>query len=174
MCMGGLTDEEPACDPKLAGVGYEVRRSSPQLRPGRAERRWSTRPRYQSPTGRAESGRKEYGSPSVRRRTTHGEADAMIRRLLVAASLLPWGVGGAQQTDTTKAASATQEPTWSIPTRSLDFYAGIRSGGGATDVMLGAKFSRRIPSTRNMAAAGLAEVAFGDETEFLLGALFQI
>jgi hypothetical protein len=98
----------------------------------------------------------------------------MIRRLVIAASLLPWGVGWAQQTDTTKAASAAQEPAWSIPERSLDFYAGLRSGGGATDVMLGAKFSRRIPSTRNMAAAGLAEVAFGDETEFLLAALFQI
>jgi len=98
----------------------------------------------------------------------------MIRRLVIAASLLPWGVGWAQQTDTTKAASAAQEPAWSIPDRSLDFYAGLRSGGGATDVMLGAKFSRRIPSTRNMAAAGLAEVAFGDETEFLLAALFQI
>jgi len=99
----------------------------------------------------------------------------MIRRLVIAASLslLPWGVAWSQQTDTTKTASASQEPTWAIPTRSLDFYAGIRSGGGATDVMLGAKFSRRIPSTRNMAAAGLAEVAFGDETEFLLGALFQ-
>jgi len=98
----------------------------------------------------------------------------MIRRLVIAASLLPWGVGWAQQTDTTKAASAAQEPAWSIPDRSLDFYAGLRSGGGATDVMLGAKFSRRIPTTRNMAAAGLAEVAFGDETEFLLAALFQI
>ena len=98
----------------------------------------------------------------------------MIRRLLVAAALLPWGVAWAQQTDTTKTVSAAPEPEWSIPTRSLDFYAGIRSGGGATDVMLGAKFSRRIPSTRNMAAAGLAEVAFGDETEFLIGALFQL
>ncbi|HEX5071722.1 MAG TPA: hypothetical protein VFW03_00880 [Gemmatimonadaceae bacterium] len=99
----------------------------------------------------------------------------MIRRLLLAASLLPWGVALSQQTDTTtKTASAAQEPTWSIPTRSLDFYAGLRSGGGNTDVMLGAKFSRRIPSTRNMAAAGLAEVAFGDQTQFLVGALFQI
>lgn len=100
----------------------------------------------------------------------------MIRRLVIAASLslLPWGVAWSQQPDTTKPPSASQEPTWAIPTRRLDFYAGLRSGGGATDVMLGAKFSRRIPSTRTMAAAGFAEVAFGDETEFLLGALFQV
>ena len=99
----------------------------------------------------------------------------MIRRLVVAASLLPWGVAWAQQTDTTaKAPTAAPEPTWSIPERRLDFYAGLRSGGGNTDVMLGAKFSRRIPSTRTMAVAGFTEVAFGDETEFLVGALFQI
>ena len=100
----------------------------------------------------------------------------MIRRLVLAASLslLPWGVAWSQQTDTTKAASAAQEPTWAIPTRSLDFYAGLRSGGGGTDVMFGLKYARRIPSTRNMGVAGLAEVAFGNETEFLLGALFQI
>jgi hypothetical protein len=39
---------------------------------------------------------------------------------------------------------------------------------------VGAKFSRRLPSTRNMAAAGFFEVAFSSpETEYILGALFQ-
>ena len=96
----------------------------------------------------------------------------MIRRLLVAASLLPWGVGWAQQPDTTKAASAAQEPEWSIPTRRLDLYAGLRSNGG-THGMVGAKFSRRIPSTRNLAGAGFVEIAFANPTEYLVGALFQ-
>ena len=97
----------------------------------------------------------------------------MIRRLLLAASLVPWGVGWAQQTDTTKAASTTQEPTWSMPERSLDLYAGLRSGGGSTDFMIGGKYSRRLPSSRNMGIAGFGEVAFASQTEFLVGALFQ-
>jgi hypothetical protein len=96
----------------------------------------------------------------------------MIRRLLFAASLLPCGVGWAQQADTTKPASTSEEPQWSIPTRRLDLYAGLRSNGG-THAMVGAKFSRRIPSTRNMAGAGFVEVAFANQTEFLVGALFQ-
>ena len=96
----------------------------------------------------------------------------MIGRLLLAASLLPWGAGWAQQADTTKPASASQEPQWSIPERRLDLYAGLRSNGG-THAMVGAKFSRRIPSTRNMAGAGFVEVAFANQTEFLVGALFQ-
>jgi len=98
----------------------------------------------------------------------------MIRRLVLAASLFPWAVAWAQQPDTTKKASASQEPTWSIPNRRLDFYAGLRSSGGGTDAMIGAKYSRRIPSTRTMAVAGFGEVAFGNQTEFLLGALFQV
>ena len=97
----------------------------------------------------------------------------MIRRLLVAASLLPWGVGWAQQTDTTKAATAAQEPTWSMPPRSLDLYVGLRSNGG-THFMMGAKYGRRLPSSRNMGIAGFGEVAFASQTEFLVGALFQI
>ena len=97
----------------------------------------------------------------------------MIRRLLVAASLLPWGVGWAQQADTTKPASAAQEPTWSMPPRSLDIYAGLRSNGG-THFMMGAKYGRRLPSSRNMGIAGFGEVAFASQTEFLVGALFQI
>jgi len=97
----------------------------------------------------------------------------MIRRLLLATSLLPWGVGWAQQPDTAKAASASQEPTWSIPDRRLDFYAGLRSNSG-THAMVGAKFSRRIPSSRTMAVAGFAEVAFANQTEYLIGALFQV
>lgn len=96
----------------------------------------------------------------------------MIRRLLLATSLLPWGAGWAQQVDTAATAKAAQEPEWSIPTRRLDLYAGLRSNGG-TNVMVGAKYSRRIPSTRNMAAAGFFEVAFSSPTEYLLGALFQ-
>lgn len=100
----------------------------------------------------------------------------MIRRLVIAASLslLPLGVALSQQTDTTKTASASQAPTWSMPPRSLDFYAGLRSGGGATDVMFGLKYGRRLPGKTNMGIAGLAEVAFGNETEFLVGALFQL
>ena len=96
----------------------------------------------------------------------------MIRRLLVATALLPWGVVRAQ--DTTAAPPSTaQEPTWSIPKRRLDFYAGLRSNGG-THAMVGLKFSRQIPSKRNMAAAGFFEIAFADpETEYVLGALFQ-
>ena len=100
----------------------------------------------------------------------------MIQRLVIAASLslLPLGVAWSQQTDTTKAASVSQAPTWSMPPRSLDFYAGLRSGGGGTDVMLGLKYGRRLPGKTNMGIAGLAEVAFGNETEFLVGALFQL
>ena len=96
----------------------------------------------------------------------------MIRRLLLATSLLPWGAGWAQQVDSAAAATAAQEPEWSIPRRRLDIYAGLRSNGG-TNVMVGAKFSRRIPSTRNFAAAGFFEVAFSDPAEYLLGGLFQ-
>jgi hypothetical protein len=96
----------------------------------------------------------------------------MIRRLLLATSLLPWGAVWAQDT-TAVPASTAQEPEWSIPRRRLDLYAGLRSNGG-TNVMVGAKFSRRLPSTRNMAAAGFFEVAFSSpETEYILGALFQ-
>ena len=96
----------------------------------------------------------------------------MIRRLLLAASLLPWCTGWAQQPDTAAPASAAQEPTWSIPERRLDLYAGLRSNGG-TNFMMGAKYSRRLPSTRNFAGAGYLEVAFSDPTEYLLGGLFQ-
>jgi len=39
--------------------------------------------------------------------------------------------------------------------------------------MMGAKYSRRLPSTRNLAAAGFFEVAFASPTEYLLGGLFQ-
>jgi len=82
-------------------------------------------------------------------------------------------VGWAQQTDTTKAASTTQEPTWSMRERSLDLYAGLRSGGGSTDFMIGGKYSRRLPSSRNVGVAGFGVVAFASQTEFLVGALFQ-
>src|SRR6187455_624631 len=104
-----------------------------------------------------------------------GEANAMIRRLLLAASLLlPCGAGWAQTPDTAKAPAPAPEPepTWAIPTRRLDLYAGARSNGG-TSFMMGAKFSRRIPSTRRFAGAGFFEVAFASETEYLLGALVQ-
>jgi hypothetical protein len=96
----------------------------------------------------------------------------MIRRLLLATSLLPWAAVSAQQPDTTAHASTAQEPEWSIPTRRLDIYAGLRSNGG-THGMIGAKFSRRLPSTRNMAGAGFVEIAFSNPTEYLVGALFQ-
>ena len=96
----------------------------------------------------------------------------MIRRLLLATSLLPWGTGWAQQPDSTAVASTAQEPQWSIPERRLDLYAGLRSNGG-TNVMMGAKYSRRLPSKRNLAGAGFFEVAFASPTEYLVGALFQ-
>ena len=95
----------------------------------------------------------------------------MIRRLLLVTSLLPWGVLWAQHPDT-NAEATTKEHTRSIHQRSIDFYVGLRSNGG-TDVMVGAKFSRRLPSSRNMAAAGFFEVAFSDPTEYLIGGLFQ-
>ena len=96
----------------------------------------------------------------------------MIRRLLLATSLLPWSALWAQQPDSTTPASNAQEPEWSIPPRRLDLYAGLRSNGG-TSFMLGAKYSRRLPSSRNLAGAGFFEVAFADPTEYLLGALLQ-
>ena len=96
----------------------------------------------------------------------------MIRRLLLAASLLPWGTAWAQQPDTAAKATAVQEPQWSMPPSRLDFYAGLRSNGG-TDFMMGLKYSRRLPEKTNLAAAGYFEVAFASETEYLLGALFQ-
>ena len=96
----------------------------------------------------------------------------MIRRLLLATSLLPWGAGWAQQPVTAAPADTAQEPQWSIPERRLDLYAGLRSNGG-TNFMLGAKFSRRLPSKRTLAGAGFFEVAFADPTEYLLGALLQ-
>jgi hypothetical protein len=96
----------------------------------------------------------------------------MIRRLLLATSLLPWSALWAQQPDSITPASAAQEPEWSIPPRRLDLYAGLRSNGG-TSFMLGAKYSRRLPSSRNLAGAGFFEVAFADPTEYLLGALLQ-
>jgi len=96
----------------------------------------------------------------------------MIRRLLLATSLLPWSALWAQQPDSTAPASTAQEPEWSIPPRRLDLYAGLRSNGG-TSFMLGAKYSRRLPSSRNLAGAGFFEVAFADPTEYLLGALLQ-
>jgi len=97
----------------------------------------------------------------------------MIRRLLLATSLLPWAALWAQQPDTTAHASTAQEPQWSIPPRKLDVYAGLRSGNGSTDFMMGAKYARRLPSTRNMALAGFVEIAFANQTEYLVGALFQ-
>ena len=96
----------------------------------------------------------------------------MIRRLLLATSLLPWGAGWAQQPGTAAPAATAQEPEWSIPPSRLDLYAGLRSNGG-TNFMLGAKYSRRLPSTRNFAGAGFFEVAFASPTEYLLGGLFQ-
>jgi len=96
----------------------------------------------------------------------------MIRRLLLATSLLPWGAGWAQQPAAAAPADTAQEPQWSIPERRLDLYAGLRSNGG-TNFMLGAKYSRRLPSKRNLAGAGFFEVAFADPTEYLLGALLQ-
>jgi hypothetical protein len=96
----------------------------------------------------------------------------MIRRLLLATALLPWGAGWAQQADTAKAATKTQEPQWSIPPRRLDLYAGLRVHDG-TNFMMGVKYSRRIPSTRTFAGAGFFEVAFASPTEYLLGGLFQ-
>lgn len=102
------------------------------------------------------------------------EADAMIRRLLLATSLLPWGAGWAwaQQPDTATRASTAQEPQWSIPERRLDLYAGLRSNGG-TNFMMGVKYSRRLPSTRTFAGAGFVEIAFASPTEYLLGGLFE-
>jgi hypothetical protein len=98
----------------------------------------------------------------------------MIRRLLLVTPLiLPWGAGWAQQPSTPPPASAPQEPQWSIPERRFDLYAGLRSGDGGTDFMMGVKYSHRLPNTRTFAGAGFAEVAFASQTEFLLGALFQ-
>jgi hypothetical protein len=96
----------------------------------------------------------------------------MIRRLLLVASLLPCGVGWAQQADTAARASTAQEPEWSIPPRRLDLYAGLRSNGG-TNFLMGVKYSRGLPSTRNFAGAGFFEVAFASPTEYLLGGLVQ-
>ena len=101
----------------------------------------------------------------------------MIRRLLFATSvlpLLPWVAGWAQQADTTKKASTAQEAEWSMPPRSFDLYAGLRSGNGGTDFMMGAKYSQRLPSQRKLGAAGYFEVAFSSPAEYLLGALFQV
>jgi len=125
------------------------------------------------PTGQREPGRENTavfilpanGAPGT-------EADTMIRRLLLATSLLPWGVGWAQDPGTPPPATTAQEPQWSIPPRRLDFYAGFRSNGG-TNFMMGAKYSRRLPSTRQFAGAGFFEVTFSNPTEFLLGGLFQ-
>ena len=97
----------------------------------------------------------------------------MIRRLLLVTSLLPWGAGWAQDSVAAVPASTAQEPTWSIPERKLDIYAGLRSGSGSTDLMIGAKYARRLPSRRNMAGAGFVEIAFSNPTEYLVGALFQ-
>ena len=96
----------------------------------------------------------------------------MIRRLLLATSLLPWGAGWAQQPDTAARPATAQEPQWSMPPRRLDLYAGLRSNGG-TNFMMGVKYARRLPSTRNFGAAGFFEVAFASPTEYLLGGLFQ-
>jgi len=96
----------------------------------------------------------------------------MIRRLLLATSLLPWAAAWAQEPTPAAPATPAQEPTWSIPERRLDLYAGLRSNGG-TNFMMGAKYSRRIPTTRNFAGAGFFEVAFASPTEYLLGGLFQ-
>src|SRR3954467_10822480 len=96
----------------------------------------------------------------------------MIRRLLLAASLLPCAAGWAQQPDTVKPPTAAQQPQWSIPERRFDLYAGLRSNGG-TNFMMGVKYSRRLPSTRTFAGAGFVEVAFASPTEVLLGGLFQ-
>jgi len=96
----------------------------------------------------------------------------MIRRLLLATSLLPWGAGWAQQPAAAAPADTAQAPQWSIPERRLDLYAGLRSNGG-TNFMLGAKYSRRLPSKRNLAGAGFCEVACLAPTEYLLGALLQ-
>jgi hypothetical protein len=82
------------------------------------------------------------------------------------------GAGWAQQPDTVAPAAATQEPEWSIPPSRLDLYAGVRSNGG-TNFMMGAKYSRRLPTTRTFAGAGFFEVAFSSPTEYLLGALVQ-
>jgi len=96
----------------------------------------------------------------------------MIRRLLLAASLLPCAAGWAQQPDTVKPPTPTQQPEWTIPERRLDIYAGLRSNGG-TNFMMGAKYSHRLPSQTKLAGAGFFEVAFDSPTEFLLGALLQ-
>ena len=96
----------------------------------------------------------------------------MIRRLLLATSLLPWGAGWAQPDGTAAPAATAQEPQWSIPQRRLDLYAGLRSNGG-TNFMMGAKYSRRLPTTRTFAGAGFFEVAFASPTEYLLGGLLQ-
>ena len=96
----------------------------------------------------------------------------MIRRLLIAMSLLPWGTAWAQQPDTAAKTTTTQEPEWSIPPRRIDLYAGLRSNGG-TSFLMGVKYSRRLPSTTNFAGAGFFEVAFASPTESLLGGLVQ-
>ena len=95
----------------------------------------------------------------------------MIRPLLLATSLLPWGVGWAQA-DTTAHATTAQEPEWSIPKRRLDLYAGLRSNDG-THFMMGLKYSRRLPGTRTFAGAGFLEIAFSSPTEYLVGGMLQ-
>jgi hypothetical protein len=97
----------------------------------------------------------------------------MIRRLLLAATMVPfvasWAQQGAAATEPTATAQELQVP---VPTSRIDLYAGLRSNGG-TDFMMGFKYSHRRPEWKNFGAGGFVEVVFASQTEFLFGALAQ-
>jgi hypothetical protein len=94
----------------------------------------------------------------------------MIRRLLLAASLLPWMAVWAQDTTTVAPTTTAPQTQASGKRNSLDLYAGLRTNGG-TDFMMGAKFTQTRAEWKNLGFSGFLEVVFANDTEFLLGAL---
>jgi hypothetical protein len=95
----------------------------------------------------------------------------MIRKLLFVSLLVPCVQARAQQASAVDSAAA-QEQQVEVPRSAVDFYAGLRSNGG-TDFMIGMKYSRRQPEWKAFGGAGFIEIVFADDTEFLLGGLFQ-
>ena len=98
----------------------------------------------------------------------------MKRKLLLTSMLVPvlqaWAQAGA--TDSTTSQQQPGQVQVEVPKSSVDFYAGLRSNGG-TDFMVGMKYSRRQPEWKAFGGAGFLEIVFADNTEFLLGGLFQ-